>query len=1285
MPSEAMPPGETERLLSLVLDPVWYRARHRDVAASGADPLRHFIDCGLREQRDPNRWFDGAWYARRYPDVAASGAHPLLHYMTEGARSRRDPHPRFDAGWYAERHPEAAGNPLLFHLRIGASRGWLTERPVAIEDWLPSARPAFVAPSDVAADVVIPVYRGMAVTRRCVESVLADQDRPEGRVPEGRVVVIDDASPEPRLSAWLDRLARTGAITLLRNKKNLGFVGSANRGLRHAGTRDVALLNSDTEVPSGWLRRLAAQAYAEDRVASVSPLSNNASICGWLGYAGAPMPDGVGLAEIDAACRTANAGRSAPAPTTVGFCMYIRRAALDALGGFDARTFGKGYGEENDFCLRAAAAGWRHHIACDTFVYHAGGASFGDAADPAITRAYTILTQRYPNYALSIAEFVEDARTEPFRFAATMALFRASGRPTVLVLSHDMDGGVRRGVTDAVARDAGKVNYLVLEPASRGVALSVPALPELPRLVVAAERWRDVAAVARSGGVSRVHIHHLMGLDLDARALIHELGVPFDVTVHDYFAICPQVTLLPWDVGPYCGEPGPAGCDACIAHRPSHGARDIMSWRLRWAWQFHEAAFVFAPSEDTRERLRRHGIGEHAIVVPHETIAPRNVAPERPAKQLRVAVLGTLANHKGAQLVASVVMAADPARLEIQVIGGVEATISGAARARLTVHGPYREGALPALLARYRPHVVWFPAAWPETYSYTLSAAIDAGLPIVAGEIGAFPERLSGRPLTWVTPPTLDPAAWLGLFDTVADALRKAGAGRGPEKRRGIFDVERMASGKASSRRAAKRAGAMAVDTVTDAVRGDAPTRGPVQRARAAMVDTKTGPLPGDTAAAGTEVDTETEQLRGDALPAEPAKRAGRVAVDALTEESPGDAPPRGAAKRTRAVAVDTVTDALPGDASPRGAGERSGRRGTVARSGLVDLRREGATSVVVIPETFDDGSFTPCAYIRLLLPLTHPASGRGLTVTVADAAEAARYQADVIVTQRHALASVAAAERLAAHAARTGATLVFDLDDDLLSIPPEHPEAADLTARAAVVERMIRLAGMTRTSTAALAERVRTLARRVEVVGNALDERIWTPRGSGPADPFGPVRLLCMGTATHDADFALLQPALGEIHRRFGDQIQIDLIGFVSGTVPEWVRRIAPSLHASRSYPGFVNWLAGAGPWDIGLAPLADTAFNRCKSPIKVLDYAALGLATLASDVAAYRGSLADGVGGVLVANTDEAWFEALSRAIRDPAWRRGLAAAGGRAYRDGGTLAALGGAWLTPTQPRR
>jgi hypothetical protein len=348
----------------------------------------------------------------------------------------------------------------------------------------------------------------------------------------------------------------------------------------------------------------------------------------------------------------------------------------------------------------------------------------------------------------------------------------------------------------------------------------------------------------------------------------------------------------------------------------------------------------------------------------------------------------------------------------------------------------------------------------------------------------------------------------------------------------------------------------------------------------------------------------------------------------------------------------------------------------------LVDLRRMGQTAVVVIPEAFDDaaswGSYTPCAHIRLLRPLDHPSAGRGLTTTVADPGTACWYRADVIVTQRHAVPSIEAADALAAHAKRIGAALIYDLDDDLLTIPPDHPEAADLAPKAVVVEHMIRRADIVRTSTAELAARIAPLASQVQVAGNALDERIWLAARRERPDRYGPVRILCMGTATHDADFDLLLPALTEIHRRFGDQIRVELIGFVSSArVPAWIRRLAPSPHAMRSYPGFVHWLLWAGPWDIGLAPLASTQFNACKSAIKVLDYAALGLASLASDVTAYRGSLADGPGGKLVPNTTEAWYEALSRLIRDAALRRQLAESGAALLRASGTLEGQAGAW--------
>jgi GT2 family glycosyltransferase/glycosyltransferase involved in cell wall biosynthesis len=1130
-------------------DAGWYLSRYPDVAASGTDPLHHFVQYGVAAGRNPNRFFDGAWYLTHYPDVANSGLHPLLHYLQMGARELRNPHPRFDAAYYVDQHPEAADNPLVYHLRFGLDRGWLTEKPIAIRSYLPSSGVSPPPPRDVEVDVVIPVYLGLAQTQRCLETVLADPTRPAGRV-----IVVDDQSPEPRISAWLDRLAEDGRVTLVRNRRNRGFVASVNIGIETAGTHDVVLLNSDTEVPPGWIARLAGHAYATARVASVSPFSNNGAICGYPHIEGRPPVFGLDVTDLDAACQAANAGRSVELPTTVGFCMYVRRAALADIGGFDSEAFGRGYGEENDFCLRATAHGWRHLLACDTFVYHEGSVSFGTAASAAAQQAMKLLGERYPHYARLVAQHVKLDDAGPYRFAITMELFRRANRPVILMLTHDLGGGVRRHIMELIQHTSGQINYLLLESTARGAALSVPTLPGHPKLALPADRASDLAKVIKSAGVTRAHIHHLMSMDVDVRALLHRLGVPFDVTVHDYFAICPQVNLLPWLQDAYCGEPDVASCNACIADRSSHGSRDIVSWRRGNAWQFIEAERLICPSEDVRKRLARHGLARKAIVVPHEPVQSAPWRVSRPAftrgRALRVAVIGVLANQKGAVSVMSLASVADQSALSIHIIGYAESELPKAIAARITMTGQYDEAELPALLTKVKPHVVWFPAQWPETYSYTLSAAIDAGLPIVATRIGAFPERLEGRPLTWLVDPEASPDEWLATFDAVR-----------------------------------------------------------------------------------TELSRQRKPSAGNA----------------------------------RKPVVDWYRDNyLQSSAGPGG--------------DLVDLRSDGRMSVVLIPERFADGTLTPCSYIRLLQPLDHPAIGGDWNIVLADADEALNYRADVIVTQRHAVGNLAAAAALIRHCRKHGITLLYDLDDDLRHVPSDHPEATVLRPRTRLVSHLVRGANSVWVSTSVLAAAL-TERDDVLVVENGLDERLWSVRPS-PTPLRGPVRILFMGTATHDADFDIVAGALARVKAVFADHVSIDLLGVSSRPeLPSWVNRIGMPVHATASYPGFVNWITQQH-WDIGIAPLAKSRFNQCKSAIKTLDYAAIGLPVLASDAEAYRGSLADGPGGCLVPDGEDAWFVALTRLIRDKRLRLRFADGARAAFR-ASTLAAQAdrrrAAWLS------
>jgi GT2 family glycosyltransferase len=512
---------------SPLLDQTWYLEQHPQLRTKGKDPVLHYVRSGVKKGFNPNPLFDTEWYLAQHADVRASAINPLWHYITFGAAELRNPHRRFDAQFYVEQHPEAARNPLEHYLTCGREQGWPTRACADVADYLPLPQEVSVrCPVGIKVDVIVPVYRGFDETCRCLRSVLDDPDRTFNRL-----IVIDDCSPEPRLSAWLRQLAENGSIELWRNDRNLGFVRSANRGMSAASPdADVLLLNSDTEVPRAWLQRLITQAYKAERIGSVTPFSNNASICGYPSMSGARrLPFGFSLAAVDQAFRQANAGRSVDIPTAIGFCMYIRRDCLEETGLFDAERFGRGYGEESDFCLRASAKGWRHLLACNTFVYHAGEVSFGADA-PERSESWGLLTGRYPHYGSLLAKFVRRDPAAPFRFAATVELFRSASRPKILLISQDMGGGIERDVPD-LSRTADAL-FLKLAPRGRDVELTVLDHTKDLLLALPLEETIDLLDVLKKFGVSRVHIHNVIEIESKVRELVHQLRVPLDFTAH---------------------------------------------------------------------------------------------------------------------------------------------------------------------------------------------------------------------------------------------------------------------------------------------------------------------------------------------------------------------------------------------------------------------------------------------------------------------------------------------------------------------------------------------------------------------------------------------------------------------------------------------------------------------------------------------------------------------------------------------------------------------------------
>lgn len=369
------------------------------------DPISHYLEIGYARGYKPSAAFDGSHLAREGSASGWEAINPLLATAISTKPSTEwRPSGRTSAG---------SGGP-------GNGSRWSKSQSRAPDFSKLLAKRK--RPETPVLDVIMPVFGGCLETLHSIHSVLRSRNRTEHEF-----IVIDDRSPHRGLVQEIERLSRRGLFTLIRNKSNLGFVKTVNRALCLHEERDVILLNSDTCVSGDWIDRLSL--HATSQVATITPFSNMAELCSYPRiFDENTLPDGASPLLIDRLAKTVNRATAVDIPTGVGFCMYVTREALRKIGLFDARTFRQGYGEENDFCFRAADAGMRNVHALDVFVYHKGHVSFGPRATQ-LKRAHSArLFSKHPDGARRLRTF---AAHDPGRAARrnldVALLFRRAG------------------------------------------------------------------------------------------------------------------------------------------------------------------------------------------------------------------------------------------------------------------------------------------------------------------------------------------------------------------------------------------------------------------------------------------------------------------------------------------------------------------------------------------------------------------------------------------------------------------------------------------------------------------------------------------------------------------------------------------------------------------------------------------------------------------------------------------------------------------------------------------
>src|SRR5690606_23502197 len=334
-PERASPPGTgmdgSDDQVELVrrsglFDPAWYVREYPDVATLGIDPVEHYLKVGAALLRDPCEYFSTRYYLRANPEVAAARINPLVHYISRGRGERRAPSP-----------------------------GTLSARDFAHE-----------------IDIIVTVHDALADTKACLGSI---RDRRDGC--RGRVIVVNDGSGV-ETTRWLREFCGANAFDLIEHDRDFGYTRSVNTGMRASTAPYVLTLNSDTIVTRGWLRGLLRCIRSGERIGIVGPLSNAAS---WQNVpelrdasgevAVNQPPDDLDPDSMAQLVARVSQRRYPRTPFINGFCFMVARDVIDAIGYMDEENFPLGYGEENDYCIRAAEAGFALAIADDAYVFHA--------------------------------------------------------------------------------------------------------------------------------------------------------------------------------------------------------------------------------------------------------------------------------------------------------------------------------------------------------------------------------------------------------------------------------------------------------------------------------------------------------------------------------------------------------------------------------------------------------------------------------------------------------------------------------------------------------------------------------------------------------------------------------------------------------------------------------------------------------------------------------------------------------------------------------------------------
>ncbi len=641
--------------------------------------------------------------------------------------------------------------------------------------------------------IVIPVFNAYEEVRQCLDSVFQHTSI------DAKLIIINDASTDELMQPMLEMaVANRPNVQLVTNKKNLGYTATINRGINLAAEDDVVLLNSDTSVGPCWLQNMRVAAYHDVDIGTVTAISDNSGAFSVpsMGQAN-DFPVWLQPEEAVRAISHNSQMIYPQTPTGSGFCLYIRRELLAEIGVFDEEAFPRGYGEENDFCMRAIRAGWRHIVDDRTLVYHVRSASFQGEKKALYKPGREVVDKRYPEYKSLVTHFVQSPQMDLMRYHVRKLLehsnnLTAQPRTRVLFVISTKTGGTPQTNQDLMNGLGRRYHPLLLICDSKEISLYDARetdhvlceqiklrSPINPTSHTSKEYDNIVGDLLVRYSVELVHIRHIAWHSLSLARLAKRLNIPTILSFHDFYTICPTVNLLDENLV-FCGGsctatdgrcPTPIWSKYCLTNLKHYF---VKTWQQNMAnmFEYVDAFVTTAPSAkalmtkiypDLDRALFR--VIPHGRDFPHLQTEPTFVLrPPKANQPLRILFPGNIGSSKGAELIVAIKKLDLENRLEFHFLGRTRHFLKSVG----ILHGTYNRSDFDQWMQKIRPHCVGIFSIWPETYCHTLTESWASGVPVVAINKGAVGERISRHGCGWLID-EVDPEVIYSKLLTIAN------------------------------------------------------------------------------------------------------------------------------------------------------------------------------------------------------------------------------------------------------------------------------------------------------------------------------------------------------------------------------------------------------------------------------------------------------------------------------------------------------------------------------------